>query len=753
MYSIQPSWILINLLAMSVLFSCTTPKQADVIDKDVLQWVDPMIGTGFHGHTFPGAVAPHGQIQLSPDTHIMGWDASSGYHYDDSTLYGFSHNHLSGTGIGDLGDVLILPFVSENDVEKKPVGILDHQLEKAEVGHYRLRILPWDIQAELTANQRSGWHRYTYPDQTDARLMLDLSHILQPNWGHTLLESSLTVVDEYTVQGFRLTKGWAENDPLWFYAKFSKPIQQVSRLQGPDIAIGSEIDEKGLVALLNFGKLDEPLVIQVAISAVDPAGAENNLKVATKGLTFDQVIDNTRKEWVTALQQINIESKDTAVMTNFYTGLYHTMIAPFLYGDADGRYRGMDQQIHTSMAGNRYSAYSLWDTFRSWFPLMTIIQPDRAKEWIYDLHRQSLEGGILPKWPLNGNYTGTMVGYPAVSVISDVMAKDLLDSLQLDLLMAAYNSSRWRPDFVERYEPDQRAVNVMPEQILLKEKYGFIPADVATESVSYGLEMAYYDWCIAQMANRLGVDSMAKSYADKGKAYQLYFDPETGFMRGKNKNGSWKPGFDPRYSSHTTGDFVEGNSWQWTPMVPHDIAGLGTLMGGPEALGVWLDSLFTTDPTIIGEDQSADITGLIGQYAHGNEPSHHIPFMYQYTDRPWRTQEVLNEILYDMYLPTPEGIIGNEDCGQMSAWYVLNALGIYQVTVGRPAYQIGRPIIDKAEIKIGDGVFSIKVIDNSQENKYVESVQLNGKNLLQREIDYQDFAAGNTLTINMKSEP
>lgn len=744
---------MISLLFLNVALSCTSPKEEIIVEQDVLCWVDPMIGTGFHGHTFPGPVTPHGQIQLSPDTHIMGWDASSGYHYDDTTLYGFSHNHLSGTGIGDMGDFLMLPFVAEGKVEQKPVATLDHQLESAEVGYYQLQILPWNIQAELTANQRSGWHRYTYPNDSEAQLMLDLSHVLQPNWGHALLESSMTVVDAYTVQGFRRTTGWAEDDPYWFHAEFSQPIRQISSLQGEVIEIGSQVTEKDLVAILNFGKLNEPLIIKVAISAVDQLGAHNNLTVATKDLTFDQVVVANRKEWTTALRQIEIESQDTTVLTNFYTSLYHTMIAPLLYGDADGRYRGMDQQIHTYSIANRYSAYSLWDTYRSWFPLMTIIQPDRAKEWIYDLYQHSLEGGILPKWPLNGNYTGTMVGYPAVCVISDVMAKDLLDSLQVDLLLSAYHSSRWRPDFVKQFDPDQRVVRVMPQQILLKEKYGFVPANLSTESVSYGLEMAYYDWCIAQMADKLGVDSIANSYKEKGKAYQFYFDPETNFMRGKNQDGSWKENFDPRYSSHTTGDFVEGNSWQWTPTVPHDIAGLAKLMGGKAALGIWLDSLFSADPTIIGEDQSADITGLIGQYAHGNEPSHHIPFMYQFTDRPWRTQEVLDEILYTMYQPTPDGIIGNEDCGQMSAWYVLNAVGIYQVTVGEPTYQIGRPVIDKAEIKVEGGVFTIEVINNSKGNKYVDEVRLNGKKKTQHEIDYHDFVAGNTLSIRMKSVP
>ena len=743
----------LNILIPIILISCTMPPEDKAMAQDVLRWVDPMIGTGFHGHTFPGPVSPHGQIQLSPDTHIMGWDASSGYHFDDTTLYGFSHNHLSGTGIGDLGDFLLLPFVAAGDQQEKPIGTLDHRMETAEVGLYRLKILPWDIQAELTANDRSGWHRYTYPDQEEAQLMLDLTHILQPNWGHRLLESSFTVVDAYTVQGFRRTRGWAEDDPVWFYARFSHPIQQVSSLQGEAITIGSQVTGKDLVVLFNFGELDVPLVIQAAISAVDQAGAQNNLQVATKDLTFDRVVEANRQSWTTALQQVQVESADTAVLTNFYTGLYHTMIAPFLYGDADGRYRGMDQQIHSASATPRYSAYSLWDTYRSWFPLMTIIQPERAKAWVYDLYQQSQEGGILPKWPLNGNYTGTMVGYPAVSVISDVMAKDLIDSLQTDLLLSAFHSSRWRPDFVRQFEPDQRAVNVMPEKILLKEQYGFVPADLATESVSYGLEMAYYDWCIAQMARKLGVDSIADRYEIKGKAYEHYFDPKINFMRGKNQDGSWKADFDPRYSSHTTGDFVEGNSWQWTPTIPHDIAGLATLMGGKSALGTWLDSLFTTDPTILGADASADITGLIGQYAHGNEPSHHIPFMYQFTDRPWRTQEVLDEILYHMYSPTPDGIIGNEDCGQMSAWYVLNALGIYQTTVGKPVYQIGRPIIDRAEIRVAGGVFTIEVHNNSKRNKYVDEVRLNGQRLAQHEIEYQDFAAGNTLSISMKSEP
>lgn len=720
------------------------------IKENVLKYVDPMIGTGFHGHTFPGPTLPHSRIQLSPDTHLLGWEASSGYHYSDTTLYGFSHTHLSGTGIGDLGDVLLLPFTG-NVPKEKPVGILNHENEHAEVGYYKVNVAPWNVSAELSTTLYSGRHRYQFPESENANVMVDLEHILQANWGHKVVESIIQIVDEYTIQGYRKTSGWAENDPIWFTCTFDKPVlSSVINVDGKTIE-ASTASGINITAYVSFGKLESPLNIKVAVSSVDQIGATKSLNAEKDLETFDEVVENAQNIWNNELQAITIISNDTVVLKNFYTALYHTKIAPTLFSDADGRYRGMDNEIHKNTLLKRYSAYSLWDTFRAWYPLMTIIEPERSKAWVYDLYQQSQEGGLLPKWQLNGNYTGTMVGYPAVAILSDAVNKGLIDSIPNKLLNAAVLSSQWQPDFHEKHK-GTRAEMVMPKHIYYKEKMGFVPLDKQKESVSYGLEMAYYDWCIARMADVLGNKDVAETYYKKGDAFKHYFDPELKFMRGKNADGSWGKEFNPKFSNHLEGEFVEGNSYQWTPFLPHAVNEFATMLGGEKELGDWLDKLFTTSSEIKGDNASADITGLIGQYAHGNEPSHHVPYMYQFSDRPWRTQEVLDSIMTEFYTPTPEGIIGNEDCGQMSAWYVLNAVGLYQMTPGDNQYYIGRPIINAASIKLKDGEFNIEVINNSANNKYLEKVLLNGKQLANFKIEYKDIEAGNVLEIYMTSD-
>lgn len=736
----------IRIAAITTLALClfTACEQSDKQEKksdavfSALAFTDPMIGTGFHGHTYPGASLPHGRVQLSPDTHLLGWEASSGYHYADTTLYGFSHTHLSGTGIGDLGDVLFLPFTGQIP-EEKPVGILNHTKESAYPGYYRIEVAPWKVKAELTATLFSGLHRYTYPVEEEARLMIDLEHILQPNWGHRLVTATLEVADSVTVRGYRKTNGWAAEDPIWFECKFDRPIHSFEIANTPNSGI----------LYLSFGKLSEPLHARVSVSATDAEGAANNLSQAETN--FDRAREAAVREWESVLGKIRITTSDTTVLKNFYTALYHTRLAPMRYSDADGRYRGMDGNTHKKTTP-RYTAYSLWDTFRSWYPLMTLLEPELAKDWAYDLLDHAEEGTLLPKWPLNGNYTGTMVGYPAVALFADAMSKGLLDSIPESLLAASVKASQWQPEF-HRTHQGTRAEMVMPKHIYFKEKLGYIPIDSLKESVSYGLEMAYYDWCIAQMARTLGKDSLAEVYTRKGKAWQNYFDPEAGFMRGKKADGSWDPNFNPRYSNHLESEFVEGNAWQWTPFVPHATEELATLMGGEQALGVWLDELFSTSSEIEGENASADITGLIGQYAHGNEPSHHVPYMYYHTDRPWRTGEVLDSILTTFYQPTPEGIIGNEDCGQMSAWYVLNTLGLYPVTPGIPYYYLGRPLVEEAAWDINGNTLKIKVTGQSKEAPYIRKATFNGRELKALKISHSELLKGGLLEIHMTRNP
>ncbi|MCG8581595.1 MAG: GH92 family glycosyl hydrolase [Bacteroidales bacterium] len=738
---------LLALAAFVLLSACDNGKSEATAVTDKLQFVDPFIGTGFHGHTFPGAVVPHGRVQISPDTHLFGWEASSGYHYSDTTLYGFSHTHLSGTGIGDLGDVLFLPYTNSYEGEK-PVASFDHANEEASPGYYKVLVQPWNIKAELSATERTAWHKYTYPGDGDASLMIDLAHVLQSDWGHHVLESHMSVVDEYTVEGYRRTKGWAEDDPVWFKCVFDQPIKtyvfDVDKKQAKD----AEVKGKDVRLFISFGENISALNARVAISSVDALGAAQNMSELQGVKHIEQVVEQARNKWSDELNAIDIETEDRSVLVNFYTALYHSKIAPMVFTDTDGRYRGMDHKIHQSYGKGRYTIYSLWDVFRSWYPLMTIIEPERARTWAYDLVDHAEKGGLLPKWPLNANYTGTMVGYPANAILADAWSKGMIDSIPDQVLKAAINASVWQEEFNEKYK-GTRGENVMPKHIYYKEELGYVPQDKVSESVSYGLEMAYYDWCVSQMASLNGETKIADYYAIKGNAYRNYYDETTGFMRGINVNGEWYGDFNPRFSDHERSEFVEGNSYQWTPFVPHAIEDFRELLGGKYNMGVWLDSLFTTSSVIEGENASADITGLIGQYAHGNEPSHHVPFMYQYTDRQWRTQEVIDTVLYHFYTPTPEGIIGNEDCGQMSAWYVLNAIGIYQLTPGTPELMIGRPVVDNARIKVKDGYFTINVHNNSKANKYVQRAELNGKELATNRFSFDALEPGGVLDIYM----
>ncbi len=736
-------------LLLAGLMACRpeAPIAQQKAEADILTYVDPLIGTGFHGHTFPGAVVPHGRIQLSPDTHLMGWDASSGYHYEDSTLFGFSHTHLSGTGIGDLGDILFLPFTG-NVPEEKPVGFFSHKSETASPGYYKVVVQPWNVMAELTATKRTGWHRYTYPEGKEAGLMIDLGHVLQPDWGHKIIGGEIKIIDQQTIEGYRLTSGWAAEDPVWFRCAFSRPIKNHQIFIDGTSVEDKEGKGKNIVLYLTFGNDNDPLEARLGISSVDADGARVNWQKEASTGSFDETVTTAKDVWRKELSSIKIKTNDSSVLKNFYTALYHSKIAPMIFNDNDGRYIGIDREIHPPKGREHYTVYSLWDVFRSWYPLMTIIEPQRAGEWAMDLYQHYLEGGLLPKWPLNGNYTGTMVGYPAVAVLADAAQKRLINDKAGDLLKAAVASATWQQEFYDRHK-GSRAAGVMPIQIYYKEKLGFVPIDKCSESVSYGLEMAYYDWCVSKLAQSAGDEDTAAMFMEKGKVWQRYFDKRVKFMRGVRSNGSWDRNFNARYSNHQKSEFVEGNAYQWTPFVPHDPEGLAEIMGGQEAFGVWLDTLYSTSSKIEGEHASGDITGLIGQYAHGNEPSHHIPYLYHFTDRPWRANEVLDTILYHFYKPEPAGIIGNEDCGQMSAWYVLNALGIYQLAPGNPEFIIGRPLVDEASIKVPGGMFEIIVHNNSKTNKYIKEVRLNGNPFAEPRISYASISAGSKLEIFM----
>ncbi len=730
-------------------------EQKSKTEIDLLRYVDPFIGTGFHGHTFPGPVRPHGMVQLSPDTKLNGWDASSGYHYDDQTIYGFSHTHLSGTGIGDMGDILLLPYTGE--LKGKPIATFDKNKEHAKVGYYSVEFDNYDVKAELAATDHVGIHQYHFKGDEPKKLLVDVGHILQRTWGHSNIFNELEIIDNSTIRGLKHSKGWANDHKVYFYAEFSSPFEIDSVIvdQKP-IHKSIKYTGKNLYAKFSFNELEneEPLFIKVSISAVDVEGAQKNMEAELADWDFNKVQRDSEEVWQQELERIKVETDNQDDLKIFYTAMYHSMIAPMMYQDVDGRYRGMDKKIHQSFKNDmNYTVYSLWDTFRALHPLMTIIDEKRSANYVNNLLVKYQEGNFLPMWPLASNYTSTMVGYPAVANIADALSKEIPGIDKKLALEASLNSASYKPWLVEETK-NPRKKPLMPLYNKYVNEGNHIPADKIIKSVSFGLEMSYYDWCIAQIAKMNQNDSIVQVFQKRAKNYERYFDTETGFMRGKNEDGSWVSPFNPKYSSHESSSYVEGNAWQWTWFVPHDVDGLINLYGSKEKFTQKLDTLFTTSSEIEGEDASGDITGLIGQYAHGNEPSHHIAYFYTLAGQPWKTQKLVDQILKDFYSTEPDGIIGNEDCGQMSAWYILNAMGFYQVTPGKPVYAIGRPIFDKVEIPINNGnIFTIITENNSAKNSYVQEFYLNEVKQEELYFNHSDIKNGSTLKIIMGENP
>jgi len=569
--------------------------------------------------------------------------------------------------------------------------------------------------------------------------------------------NEIEIIDQKHIRGVKHSTGWAFDHRVYFYAEFSSSfivdtVISDTHPSGP----GHIFKGDSVYAYLSFDELpdNEPLLIKVSISPVDVEGARNNMLAELPGWDFEKVRQGAEDEWRKALSKIKVYSGDKGKLTQFYTALYHTMIAPMLYQDVDGRYRGMDWKIHEASPGRtNYTVFSMWDTFRALHPLMTIIDEPRSADWVNNLLLKYKQGGFLPMWPLASNYTGTMVGYPAVANIADALAKEIPGIDKQLALEASVKSASYIPwPVTSDVYPRKR--NLMPAYNKYVIEGRHIPADEIVKSVSFGLEIAYYDWCIAQIATFCENDSMAAYFQDRSKNYRHYFDESTGFMRGKNSDGSWVAPFNPRYSSHETAAYVEGNAWQWTWFVPHDIAGLIELFGGREQFIQKLDTLFTTSSLIEGEDASGDITGLIGQYAHGNEPSHHIAYLYTLAGQAWKTQELIDRIFREFYSASPAGIIGNEDCGQMSAWFILNAIGFYQVAPGNPVYTIGRPLFDRVEMDVGERkTFTVITKNNSEENPYVQEVYLDRKRQDNLSVHHRDIMKGSTLEIVMDNTP
>lgn len=730
---------------------------AEIGEKDYAQWVNPFIGTGGHGHTFPGPIMPNGMIQPSPDTRIDGWDACAGYYYADSTINGFSHTHVSGTGCADYGDVLIMPTVGQQAYMKQNfdsqilpyASTFSHQNEIAIPGYYSVLLDRYNVKAELSATKRAAIHRYTFPSNPSSGFIVDMDYSIQRQKN---LEMDLEVLSDTELCGSKVTKYWAFEQKVYFYAKFSKPFTYT-------IISDTLSDKNGnsfprCKALLQFATTkDEKVMVKVGISAVDVEGAKKNVLVEIPDWNFDKVKGDAYSAWNDYLSKIAVTTSDKDKKAIFYTAMYHTAVSPNLFTDVDGRYLGMDLKIHQGNSEKPvYTIFSLWDTFRALHPLLSIIAPDLNNQFINSLLLKHKEGGILPMWDLASNYTGTMIGYHAVSLLADAYTKgyadfDLDEAYQACLRVAEYDTTG-----IEC--PSLVLPHLMPMAKYYKNKIGYIPCDRENESVAKALEYAYDDFCISILAEANNDFKNFEKYTKYSKAYKLYFDPTTRFMRGLDSKGEWRTPFSPRASNHRNDDYCEGTAWQWTWFVPHDVEGLIDLMGGKQSFTAKLDSLFAADSRLEGDVVSADITGLIGQYAHGNEPSHHIIHLYNYAGEPWKTQELVDSVFCSQYHNAPDGLSGNEDCGQMSAWYILNSMGFYQVCPGKPVYSIGRPLFDKTVIRLPGGKqFVIKVKNNSVRNKYIQSVVLNGIPLHTPFFTHQDIVKGGTLEFTMTDSP
>ena len=745
------------LLASGIgLFSCAEQD----LPKEYTDSVNVFIGTGGHGHTFPGATLPHGMVQLSPDTRLFGWDACSGYYYDDTSIMGFTHTHLSGTGIGDYGDILFMPVVGEKPLiagtaENPDEGYrsrFSHEQESARPGYYQVLLQDDSINVELTATLRAGLHRYTYPKASDARLIVDMEPTIH---GHQHPVTQIRVVNDSTIAGMKYTVGWAKRHYVYFYAVFSSPFDYKLYSGTEYQSDSTSVTVNTAKAVMSFRNLpaDGRVLAKVGISSVDEEGARLNVEAEIPNWDFEGVMKQANTTWNEALGKIDIETSDNDSRTVFYTSLYHAFIQPSLASDVDGRYRTMGHEIKQDASYTNYTVFSLWDTFRAAHPLYTIVTPEQNQAFIRSLLRKYDEGGILPKWELASNETGTMIGYHAVSVIADAMMKKQCDFDVKKALDACIRSSVYDTTGVTPMM-DRQILNgkLMPVSIKYKNELGYIPCDKVGGSVSQGLEFAYNDWLIAQMMKEHNRKDLYDKYMELSRNYRNYFDPETKLMRGRLSDGSWITPFDPA-SVQRPSNYVEGNAWQWAWFVPQDVEGLMELVGGQKSFEAHLDTLFTTSSELTGDpNAAADVTGMIGQYAHGNEPSHHIPYLYNYAGAPRKTQALVDHILRTLYHNDPNGLSGNEDVGQMSAWYALSAMGFYSFCPGRPVYEIGRPIFDKVTIHLSNGKdFVIQAKNNSVENKYIRSMKLNGEDLAEPRFSHFDLMKGGELIFEMEN--
>lgn len=775
MKTISQTWQRITLSLTAILASSLLLLTTNEVVANT-QYVDPFIGTGGDGHTFPGAVVPFGMVQLSPDTDsvLRGVDPQAeiykrcaGYHWDDTTIVGFSHTHFSGTGHSDLGDLLMMPITGQVKLEPGSTSNPDsgyrsrfsHRNESAKPGYYQVLLEDYKVNAELTATARVGMHKYTFEEHDKGSVLLDLTHSIY-NFKDKVIWSDVRVIDDRTILAYRATNGWATNRQMYFAIQFSKPFANIDlinldnqryrcmgcltngKAQKKSTIVNTKIPEaagKALKVVAEFdGLKDQPLMVKVGLSAVSKSNALENLNTEIPHWQFDNVVKKADLLWQKSLDKFEVEGT-LSQKRQFYTSMYHALQAPSIYQDVNGQYRGVDGEIHQANDHIHYTLFSLWDTYRALHPLLTYIEPEKVPDMISSMldHYQQSPDGMLPIWSFQAHETWTMIGYHAVSVIADAYLKGLTDfdvALAKEAILATANHPHY--DAIPEYK-----------------KYGYVPLDVLAESTSITLEYAYDDYVIGQFLTALGDKESAAQYYKRARYYKNVFDPAVKFMRGRFKDGSWNPDFDPQEAKYM-GAFTEGNSYQYSFYVPQDVHGLIQLKGGDKAFIERLDELFETELAYEKIKEHEDIAGLIGQYAHGNEPSHHIAYLYNYAGEPWRTQARIRQIMDTLSSDKPDGLAGNDDVGQMSAWYIFSAMGFYPVSPGDLSYALGAPQLPSISLKLSNNkTFNVIANNLSEANKYVDSITLNGEPLSRSYITHDDLMKGGTLTFEMSSTP
>ena len=731
--------LLFSVLAFLLVLGGCTSLQSSQPETDYTQLVNPFIGTDFTGNTYPGAQAPFGMVQLSPDNGLGGWDRISGYFYPDSTIAGFSHTHLSGTGAGDLYDVLFMPVTLPFKEAEGELGIhskFSHQDEEASAGYYRVKLQDYNINVELTATPRCGVQRYTFP-KAESMVILNLKKAM--NWDFTM-DSQIEIVDSCNIRGYRFSEGWARGQKLYFATRFSKPFKSVE-LDNAEIKLKGEKVGTSNIARFMFDTEDgEQITLVTALSGVSVEGAVKNLNAEAPHNDFDQYLADAKADWNKQLQRIEVVGTNNDDKVNFYTALYHSMIAPTIYSDVDGKYYGPDKQVHQADGWVNYSTFSLWDTFRAAHPLFTYTEPERVGDMVQSFIAFYEQNGRLPVWNFWGSETDMMIGYHAVPVIVDAYLKGIgnFDAEKaLEACVATANIDEYRG--IGSYK-----------------KNGYIPYNVTDKyntenwSLSRTLEYAFDDFCIAEMAQKMGKTELANEFYKRSQNYRNVFNPATGFMQPIDDKGIFQPNFNPdEYTAH----ICESNAWHYFWSVQHDIKGLVSLTGGQDKFAAKLDSMFTYIPAG-NEELPIFSTGMIGQYAHGNEPSHHVIYLYNKVRQPWKAQKYAAQVMHDLYFNAPAGLCGNEDCGQMSAWYVFSAMGFYPVNPVSGEYEIGSPLFPEMRLNLGNGkTFTVLAPNVSRENIYIQSVKVNGQPYDKSYITHQQIMDGATIEFVMGNQP